>query len=324
MRVACGTRRIGTSAIPFQSTRTRKNVMEDQFSDPTFTEARKLIQTAVNSTYAMQHAKSVAIRKQLLEAAIQKVVESKTFYISDVRDIAAMNNRPLDSRSKLHEQLNILNCREFRRMRAGVLELLPLMIHRATGVPEERFNSLLEHGRAERPAASTEPVPALPATTPPALTAPAAVASAVPAMPAPETAVEEARRAVETPAEQRAVEPLVERRALQKLPVIDTPAEGRRWPLLASLALNAALVTALALALQGGRSQPARALPAAAAHPAGAAQKTASGPRYLVDSVLHTRSPADALAKLASVLPAERDGGNVRYQVMVQVEQMSN
>lgn len=303
--------------------------MEDQFSDPAFTEARKLIQSAVNSTYAMQHAKSVAIRKQLLEAAIQKLTESKTFYISDVRDIAAMNNRPLDSRSKLHEQLNILNCREFRRMRAGVLELLPLMIHRATGVPEERFLSLLEHGRAERPAASMEPVPALPASTPPALTAPAltaspAVMAATPAVPTPEAAVEEARRAVETPLDQRALEPLVERRALQDLPVIETPTEGRRWPLLASLALNAALATALALALQGGKPQPAKALPAAAAHPAGAAQKTASGQRYLVDSVLHTRSPADALGKLASVLPAERDGGNARYQVTVQIEQMSN
>lgn len=296
--------------------------MDDHFSDSpdflpdaSFAEANKVIHSAFNSAYAIQHAKNITIRKQLLESAIQKLLESRTFYISDVRDIAAMNNRPFDSRSKLYEQMNILNCREYRKMRGAVLELLPLMIHRATGIAEARFTPIVDANRVDR-----TPAPADAAAAPPVLQAAAAAPKA--SVGSVSEAVQAAGNAVEQPAPSGPAAGSAPGSATEK-------SAGRPWPLMASLALNMMMGAAVLVSLAQLREPEPQAMMSVAPAftnsnvlPAGIVNAPAAGSKpLLVDSVIHTATPAASLTQMAASLPKDRVADR-QYRVGVQIEQV--
>lgn len=294
--------------------------MEDQFSDSpdfsqdaSFAEANKVIHSACNSAYAIQQAKNIIIRKQLLESAIQKLLESRTFYISDVRDIAAMNNRPFDSRSKLYEQLNILNCREYRKMRAAVLELLPLMIHRATGIAEERFTPIVDANRVDRAAVPAGDAAASAPVTPSA----SAEAAASQAVKASAVAGSSASGQADAPTAGAAADKA------------HAPAASRPWALMGSMAMNLMMGAAVLITLmQQGEPAPqtmislappftnSNVLPAALINAPVAGSKP-----LLVDSVVHTATPAASLSEMAASLPQDRTA-NRQYRVGVQIEQV--
>lgn len=298
--------------------------MDDHFSDSpdflpdaSFPEANKVIHSAFTSAYASQHAKNITIRRQLLESAIQKLLESRTFYISDVRDIAAMNNRPFDSRSKLYEQLNILNCREYRKMRSAVLELLPLMIHRATGIAEERFVPIVDANRAER------------TVTPPSVQSPSSMAtpagatdSAKAGLPAVTEAVDSAVFKDDARAPGGASDKATPGAAT------DASTRERPWPLILSIGLNLMMGIAVLVSLGQMRNAEPQAmmsmvpafgnsnvLPAGLVSTAGAGAKP-----LLVDSVIHTATPAASLSQMAASLP--QGTADRQYRVGVQIEQV--
>lgn len=294
--------------------------MEDQFSDSpdfsedaTFAEANKLIHSACTSAYAIQQAKNIIIRKQLLESAIQKLLESRTFYISDVRDIAAMNNRPFDSRSKLYEQLNILNCREYRKMRAAVLELLPLMIHRATGIAEEYFTPIVDANRIDRAV-----VPAADAASSVPVT-PSASAEAAPVQAA--KAGASAANVASGQADASAAGKVANR--------VEAPAASRPWALMGSMALNLMMGAAvLVFVISQGETAPQTMMSVAPAFtnsnvlPAAlTSAPAASSKPLLIDSVVHTATPAASLSEMAASLPQDRTASR-QYRVGVQIEQV--
>jgi hypothetical protein len=308
--------------------------MEDQFSDSSFEEANRLIHSAFNSPYAMNQAKNVAIRKQLLEAAIQKLIESKTFYISDVRDIAAMNNRPFDSRTKLYEQLNILNCREYRKMRPAVLELLPLMIHRATGISEQRFMLVVEANRVvpERSVATpaAENSAAAPASTAAPTTTPPVVQPADTS--AAGTGVVDGTASpanVTQSTEQKELKGPAEQAGSAASPEAAVPA--RPWPLLLSLGLNLVLGAALLVSLQQFQQADSVARSGAPDAPAGTITPVAlsttpvpaSPKSTVIDSVIRTASPASSLAQIAAGLPVDKSGSQ-QYVIGVRIEKTAN
>lgn len=295
--------------------------MEDQFSDSpdfssdaTFAEANKVIHSACHSAYAIQQAKNIIIRRQLLESAIQKLLESRTFYISDVRDIAAMNSRPFDSRSKLYEQLNILNCREYRKMRAAVLELLPLMIHRATGIAEERFTPIVDANRVDRVAVATDSTASTSPTPAPSASAEAAASQAVKASALAAGTVSDQ---VKAPTANAAAE------------TADAPVASPPWALMVSMGLNLMMGAAVLVSvMQQEAPAPQTMMSLAPAFtnsnvlPAALVAAPAAGSKpLLIDSVVHTATPAASLSEMAASLPQDRTA-NRQYRVGVRIEQV--